>query len=179
MTFAEMPYRRPDLGAVLDRYDELTLKFSSAVSAAEQAELIERHEKLSADFQTLSTIAYIRNSINTADPFYEKEMAFFDESAPVFEERVQRFYRAVTASRFREELEKKTGSLFFKNLEIALRSFSPAVVELKKKENALVTEYEKPLASARSDFDGKVLNLSELQKYQISPDRATRRGAWE
>lgn len=179
MTFAEMPYRRPDLGAVLDRYDELTLKFSSAVSAAEQAELIERHEKLSADFQTLSTIAYIRNSINTADPFYEKEMAFFDESAPVFEERVQRFYRAVTASRFREELEKKTGNLFFRNLEIALRSFSPAVVELKKKENALVTEYEKLLASARIDFDGKVLNLSELQKYQISPDRATRRGAWE
>lgn len=179
MTFAKMEYRRPDLNSVIDRYEEITLKFTEGVSADEQLDLIAQHEKILEKFQTLSTIAYIRNSVNTADPFYEKEMAFFDSSTPVFEEHVQRFYRAVASSRFRKELEQKTGPLFFKNLEIALRSFSPAVTDLKKRENALVTEYEKLLASAQIDFDGKVLNLSELQKYQISPNRSTRREAWE
>ena len=179
MIFSKMEYRRPDLNALIGRYDEITGKFAASASAAGQYELIQQHEALSARFQTLSTLAYIRNSIDTVDPFYEKETAFFDAAAPVFEEHVQSFYRAVAASRFRGELERKTGSLFFKNIEIALRSFSPAVTDLKKRENALVTEYEKLLASARIEMRGETVNLSQLQKYQISPDRATRREAWE
>lgn len=179
MKFSEMKYQRPDLEAVCQKYREITQKFPNCSNADEQYDLILQHEKLMSRFQSMGTIASIRNSIDTVDPFYEGEMAFFDANNPVFEESVQNFYKAVSGSKFKAELEKKTGALFFKNLDIALRSFSPAVIDLKKKENALVTEYEKLLASAKIEFDGETLNLSEIQKHQVSQDRPTRKAAWE
>lgn len=179
MKFSEMEYRRPDLRAIQQKYREITQTFQNCSGSAEQYDLILRHEALLSHFQSMGTIASIRNSINTVDPFYEEEMAFFDANNPVFEESAQSFYKAVAASEFRKELEQKTGSLFFRNLEISLRSFSPAVIELKKKENALVTEYEKLLASAKIEFRGETLNLSEIQKYQVSRNRPTRKEAWE
>ncbi|WP_411677556.1 M3 family oligoendopeptidase [Caproicibacter sp.] len=179
MKFSDMKYERPDLDAMRKQYSEITKQFSECSNASEQYDLILRHEKLSSNFQSMGTVAYIRNSINTVDPFYEKEIAFFDSNNPVFEESVQNFYKVIVASKFRPELEQKTGKLFFKNLEISMRSFSPAVIDLKKKENALVTEYEKLLASAKIEFNGETLNLSEIQKYQISSDRPTRKAAWE
>jgi M3 family oligoendopeptidase len=179
MKFSEMPYQRPDLNEIKQKYARITKQFPECKSADEQYRLILEHEKLSSDFQTMNTIAYIRNSINTTDPFYETEMAFFDANNPVVQESIQNFYRAAAQSRFKSELEKKTGKIFFTNIDLALKSFSPAVIDLMKRENALVTEYEKLLASAKMDFDGKTLNLSEIQKYTISSDRSVRKGAWE
>lgn len=179
MKFSEIEYRRPDLSKIKQAYEQITHRFAESSGAQEQYELILQHEKLYSNFQSMSTVAYIRNSVNTTDPFYEAEMSFFDTNNPVMDEYVQNFYKAVASSEFKEKLEEKTGKLFFKNLEISLRSFSPAVIELQQKENALVTEYEKLLASAKIEFDGKKLNLSEIQKYQISPNRNTRRDSWE
>lgn len=179
MKFSQMEYKRPDLAVVLQSYEEITGRFPQCGSAKEQMELIGRHEKLSGHFHSMSAIVYILNSIDTADPAYREEMAFYDANSPVFEDCVQNFYRAVASSRFRKELAKETGETFFRNIEIALKTMSPAVIELRKRENALVTEYERLLASARIEFDGKTLNLSEIQKYSISPDRNVRRSAWE
>lgn len=179
MKFNEMKYERPDLDAIRKAYREMTAEFPKCGSAREQMELIRRHEKLSDHFSSMSTIAYIHNSINTANPVYAKEIAFYDENSPVFESCVQDFYKAVAASPFQKELARETGELFFKNLELALKITSPAVIDLRKRENALITEYEKLLASAHIEFEGKTLNLSEIGKYTISPDRNIRKSAWE
>lgn len=179
MTFTDIVYKRPNLEQIKKDYEQITRKFAASSNVQEQYELILEHEKLYSNFQSMSTVAYIRNSINTADPFYEGEMAFFDSNSPLMDNYVQNFYKTVFSSKYKTELEEKTGKLFFKNLEISLRSFSPAVIELKQKENALVTEYEKLLASAKIEFDGKKLNLSEIQKYQISQNRDIRKSAWE
>ena len=179
MKFSEMPYHRPDLDAVEKQYQELTARFTKSGSAREQYELILEHEKLSKEFETLSTIAYIRNSINTLDKYYEAEQAFFDTNMPVYETYRQNFYKAVVKTSFREELEKQTGRLFFKNIELNLKSFSPAITDLVQQENALVTEYEKLLASAKIEMDGQTLNLSQIAKYTTSCNRAFRKEAWE
>ncbi|WBY63571.1 MAG: M3 family oligoendopeptidase [Thermocaproicibacter melissae] len=178
MKFSEMPYKRPDLDAIEREYARITEEFEKADSAEKQYELILEHEKLTCDFDTMSTIAYIHNSINTTDPFYEKEMAFFDANNPVMNSWRQKFYEAVNRSAFKEKLAERTGQLFFTNIALSLKSFSDKTTELQKRENALVTEYEKLLASAKIDFHGETLNLSEIQKYTISPDREVRREAW-
>jgi M3 family oligoendopeptidase len=178
MKFSEMPYKRPDLDAIKREYARITEEFEKADSAEKQYQLILEHEKLTCDFDTMSTIAYIHNSINTTDPFYEKEMAFFDANSPVMNSWRQNFYEAVDRSAFKEKLAERTGRLFFTNISLALKSFSDETTELQKRENALVTEYEKLLASAKIDFHGETLNLSEIQKYTISPDREKRREAW-
>ena len=178
MKFSEMPYRRPDLDALKNEYGRITEEFKKSGSAEDQYRLILEHEKLIGDFETMGTIAYIRNSIDTADPFYEAEMAFFDANNPVANTYQQDFYRAVDSSPFRAELEQRAGRLFFVNLGLALKSSSHETVGLQRKENALVTEYEKLLASAKIDFRGETLNLSEMQKHTISPDCSARKEAW-
>ena len=95
MKFSEMPYHRPDVAAAEKKYTELTEKFQRSTSAKEQYQVILEHEKIKNNLDTLSTIAYIRNSINTTDKFYEDEMAFVDENSPVIEEYIQKFYQAV------------------------------------------------------------------------------------
>ena len=179
MKFKDMPYKRPDLEAVRQKYEDLTRRFTAAASAREQYALLLEHEQLSGNFETMETLAMIRESIDTTDPFYEAEVAFFDENSPRFSDWQQVFYKAVAASKFRRGLSERTGEIFFKNIEIALRSFSPAVIELCQRENALTTEYEKLLASAKIEFQDGVYNLSEMQKFTILPDRAVRKAAWE
>lgn len=178
MKFSQMPYIRPNLNEIKQKYGQITEQFSKCRSAEEQYHMILEHEKLYGNFQSSSTIAYIRNSINTTDQFYEAEMAFFDANTPIVEDFKQKFYKAVNKSQFKKGLEKYVGKIFFTNIELALKSFSPAVIDLQKKENALVTEYEKLLASAKINFNGQTLNLSEIQKYTISPDRNVRKNAW-
>lgn len=178
MKFSEMPYSRPDLGAVEREYGRITETFGKTDSADGQYRLILEHEKLSENFDTMATIAYIRNSINTTDPFYEKEMAFFDANSPDVNSLRQEFYKAVDRSPYKKELEQRTGKLFFTNIALSLKAFSPETVELQKKENALVTEYEKLLASAKIDFRSETLNLSEIQKHTVSSDRTERQEAW-
>lgn len=80
---------------------------------------------------------------------------------------------------FRPELEKVTGELFFRNLEIAKKTFSPSIISLMQEENKLATEYEQLLASADISIGGEQCNLSEIIRYQTSPDRKLRQEAWE
>lgn len=179
MKFTDMPYKRPDLTAIEKSYDAITKRFAQAGSADEQYALILEHEKLSDAFYTMAAICEIRHTVDTTDAFYETEMAFFDDNGPLLSDYRQRFYRAVADSKFCSELEMRTGKIFFTNIEIALRSFSPEVIDLCQKENALTTEYEKLLALAKIDFQGGTYNLSEMQKFTIVQDRAVRKEAWE
>ena len=179
MKFTEIPYSRPDVPALLAAYDALTERVKNASSAAEQLAAFEEHEALSESFSTDVSYVYIRNTIDTTDPFYEAEQAFMDENCPLYEEKLDAFYRALYHSPFRPELEEQLGSLLFENIGISLKTFSPKNIALSQEESALVTEYAKLLASAQIPFQGETLNLSQLRKYEESLDRAVRKEAYQ
>ena len=177
MKFSQMKYRRPDTTAVEMEYRDITQRFPLCENAEQQLALLDRHEKLLGNVRTMSNLAYIRNSINTTDPFYKEEQAFFDEYLPTLQEFVQAFMDQVLASEFRPELEKVTGPLFFRNQEIAKKTFSPEIIPLMQEENRLATEYEQLLASADLSIQGESCNLSEIIRYQTSPGRKLRQEA--
>ncbi|MCL1934783.1 MAG: M3 family oligoendopeptidase, partial [Defluviitaleaceae bacterium] len=78
---------------------------------------------------------------------------------------------------FRKELEEKWGILLFINEEIELKTLSPKVIEELREENKLVLEYSKLTASAKIEFDEKVLNLSQMGPYLENLDRNIRKNA--
>ena len=178
MKFSEMPYERVDLEKLGKEYDALSEKVRAARDGETLVELFREMEKLSVHLSTMTSLAYVRNSINTKDEFYEAEQKFYDSSLPAFEEHNQKLTLAFYESPYRDALEKLIGSLYFKNIEIELKTFSPAIVEELGRENQLVSEYQKLIASARIDFDGKVLNVSQLAAYKESPDRNVRHAAY-
>ena len=177
MKFSEFPYQRPDYEQLMKDVSALTEKFEQAKSAQEQIDLISELEQLRIKLETASTICNIRYTIDTRDPFYDKEYEYNEKMYPLLHEKLQAFDKVMFNSPFRKELEKEYGTLRFKNIEISLKSFSPELIPLMQEENRLVQQYQKLCASAQIEFDGKICNLSQLTPYQQSPDREVRKAA--
>lgn len=179
MKFSEMPYSRPDMEALAAATTQTLEAMKAAPNAAGQIAAYDAYEKKMQTAGTMQQIAYIRHTINTKDEFYNAENDYMDEIGPKLQELSHQVNTALLESPYRAELEKHYGALMFKNLEIAARSFSPAIVELMQEENKLVSEYQNLYASATVEFDGKIMPLPLLGPYKQDPDRAVRKAAYE
>lgn len=179
MKFSEMPYSRPDMEALAAATTQTLEAMKAAPNAAGQIAAYDAYEKKMQTAGTMQQIAYIRHTINTKDEFYNAENDYMDEIGPKLQELSHRVNTALLESPCRAELERHYGALMFKNLEIAARSFSPAIVELMQEENKLVSEYQNLYASATVEFDGKIMPLPLLGPYKQDPDRAVRKAAYE
>ena len=179
MKFSEMPYSRPDMEALAAATTQTLEAMKAAPNAAGQIAAYDAYEKKMQTAGTMQQIAYIRHTINTKDEFYNAENDYMDEIGPKLQELTHRVNTALLESPYRAELEWHYGALMFKNLEIAARSFSPAIVELMQEENKLVSEYQNLYASATVEFDGKIMPLPLLGPYKQDPDRAVRKAAYE
>ena len=179
MKFSEMPYTRPDPEAVKAGMTELTGRLKSAKSYAEARAIFLEKEEKEKQVDTMGTLAYVRHSIDTRDEFYDGEIEFWDEIGPELEEYEQAWIDAMLASPFRREFEAEYGDLMFVNAEIQKKTFSPAIIADMQKENELVTEYDKLIASAQIPFEGGVYTLSQMEPFQDDPDDARRLAAWK
>ena len=179
MKFSQMKYERIDVNELGKTYDEITLDIKNAETENDVFSAIEKHEKESSHFSTMANLAYIRHSINTEDKFYDDENAYYDENGPVLQEKITVFMNTLLSSKYRKNVEEKYGSLLFKNLEMELKCFSPEIIPLLQKENKLVSDYQKLVASAQIDFKGEKLNISQLGIYKLDKDRTVRKEAYE
>ena len=177
--FSEMPYERPDPETVKAELKELTNRLTNAQSYAAARTVFLEEEEWYKRLDTMSTLAYIRHSIDTRDPFYDSEIEFWDETGPVFEEYKQAWTEALLLSPFRKEFEAEYGELMFVNAELARKTFSPEIIPDLQKENELTTEYAKLLASAQIPFEGGVYTLSQLTPFKTDADDKRRLGAWK
>ena len=179
MKFSEMPYVRPDMDKVKAELNACAVKIRTADSVEAQIAAFDEASELSKDLMTTGSIAYVRNTINTADKFYDAEREFFDQAGPELEESLQAINIALLDSPYRKELETHYGSLLFKNLEISRRSFKPELIPLMQEASKLEAQYQKLYAGLTVEFDGQTMPLPMLGKFKESPDRAVRRAAFE
>ena len=177
MKFKDMPYKRVDMEAAKQELTTIMKEFEAAKTAQEQLEVHKRYYALSERMQTQMTIASIRHSIDTSDEFYEAEKTYYDQEGPAFDNLAVQYKKMLYASPFREEIEKVIGGPAIRNIELASKAVSEEIIPLMQEENALVTEYEKLLASASIDWEGETLNLSTIIPYLNNKDRDIRRKA--
>jgi M3 family oligoendopeptidase len=177
MKFSEFGYQRPDIKDVQSRYQSLLDKLESAPTPEEMESLMADVNKLRIEFGSMSTIAAIRHSINTADEFYKNEQAYFDQTGPLLGQYETRYYALLIKSKHRPWLENKVGKHLFVMAELALKVFKPEIVPDLQMENKLSTEYTALLASARIMFEGQERTLSQMGPFLISPDRQMRQKA--
>ena len=177
MKFSDYKYERPDLESLGKEFDSLLHSFENAKSYEEQNEIMEEINKLRSHIETMGTLVSIRHSINTEDEFYAAEKDFIDENMPLYENMVTKYYKALINSKFRTELEKTWGKQIFRLAELRIKTFSEEIMEDLVKENKLITEYDKLIASAKLDFEGETRNLSQMIPFMESEDRDMRRRA--
>lgn len=179
MKFEDYPYTRPDIAELKSRFNTLRENFSLASSFDEQDAILVEINALRGEFESMSQIVSIRQTVDTTDTFYEKEQEFFDENMPVYQGLISDLYQALVGSRFRGDLEAKWGMQFFRIAELTLKTFKPEIIEDLQLENKLTTEYTKLIASAKIFFEGEERNLSGLGPFLQANDRETRKGANE
>lgn len=179
MKFCDMPYERIKFEDVMEELRNLMEQLAGAKSAEEAFQVHKKYYALSDRVSTQVTLTSIRHSLDTTDEFYEKEQEYYDEQIPAYSNMCVEYQKILFHSPFRGELEKKIGPVAFKNMELAFASVKEEVIPLMQEENALVTEYEKLLASAKIDWEGQTLNLSLLGPYLKHKDREIRRRAYE
>ena len=174
MNFNDYKYEHLDLEKIKGEFSELIDSFEKAENVEGQIEAFDKIIKLRNHIETMQTLVSIRHSIDTNDEFYDKENEYMDEISPILFGFTNDFYKALVNSKFKEELIKKYGKFLFDLAENTLKVFSNEIIPDAQEENRLSSKYSKLIASAKIDFDGKELNLSQMVPYTQSKDRNVR-----
>jgi len=177
MKFSQMKYIRPELEETKAKYNELLENFKASKTAEEAFASYKEIDDYKKYVDSMFVIGEIRKTLNTKDEFYSAEQDYLDEIDPELEECTQEISKALLQSPFRKELEQAWGSVLFTNLEIDLKTFSPAIIKDLQEENELTSKYDDLMADAEIEFDGKTLNISEMEPYFLNPDREVRKAA--
>ncbi|HKL95610.1 MAG TPA: M3 family oligoendopeptidase [Haploplasma sp.] len=177
MTFKDFKYERPNIDDYVAKVNEQLANISDESTLEEEIKAFSKINELSDELSSMAQLASIRVSINTKDPFYEKEEEFFNENSP----HIQAVDNLVTTkllnSKNRLGLEEAFGKLLFDQAEVALKTFKPEIIADLQEENRLQTEYSKLTAGAEISFNGNIYNLSQMSPFTQSTDRETRKNA--
>ena len=174
MNFNDYKYEHIEVEKIKAEFSENIKNFENSKNVEEQCEYFDKIIKLRNYLDTMQTLVSIRHSIDTTDEFYDKENEYMDEISPILFSFTNDFYKALVNSKFKKELTQKYGKFLFEKAENTLKTFSSEVIPDFQEENRLTSKYEKLIASAKIEFDGKELNLSQMVPYTQSKDRNVR-----
>ena len=175
--FSKMEYRRPDIEKYEKDIYAVFKKFDEAKTAKECIDIIDEAENLFVMMNTLSSLVYIRYTINTKDEFYAKEQEFFDEIGPRLSKYADEYRKRILSCKFRKELVEEFGNTIFDMYEMENKTFSPEIMDDLAVENKLVSEYSRLMASAELEYKGEKRNLSQMIPFTMSKDRQERKEA--
>ena len=179
MKFKDFKYERPDMHQFKVDFEALIEKFNDATSPEAQLVIIKEINAMRNHIESLSQIVQIRHTIDTTDAFYDAENDFIDDAMPLYMEMVDKYYRALDQSKFKDALRKELGDHIFNIIEVKLKTFHPDIIEDLKTENMLASKYTKLRTSAKIMFDGEERNLAQMVPYYESKDRPVRKEAQE
>lgn len=177
MKFSEYQYNRPNMQEVEKQFTDAIAIIKKSIDLEEVSKAFEAINKVKSTVSTMESLVYVRHSINTNDVFYEQEQSFFDENMPIYANYVNQLALALVGCPLTRELEEKYGRKLFDSVRTSLKTFKPEIIEDLQEENKLVTKYDKLIASAKIEFDGKILNLPQMTPYMSSPNRDVRKNA--
>lgn len=176
--FTQIQYKRPDMNAFNETVKKFIKQFPEAVDYPEARALYMELNRSNDCFDTMYTVAEIRNTVNTADEFYEKEMEFFAEAVPKAQLQLKAAHEVFLASAYVEQFENEFGNLYIRNIKNQIRFANEDNVENKIRESRLTQQYAKASAICTTMFHGEEVNFYGLLKFMQSPDRNIRREAF-
>ncbi|MBS5522472.1 MAG: M3 family oligoendopeptidase [Clostridiales bacterium] len=177
--FSNIQYERPDMESFKAAVKTFVEEFPKADSYETAKALFLKLNQAKDHLDTMNTVASIRNTVNTADEFYEKEMEFFAQAVPEAELALKAANERILESPFLKAFEKDYGELYIHNIRNQLRFANEANLENQVKESRLTQQYAKVSAVCTTTFHGENVNFYGLLKYMQSTDRTLRREAFQ
>lgn len=179
MKFSEYVYERPDLKEVQSQYQKAFLQLKQSASTDEFMTVFKQLNQLRNHLSSMMTLSSLRYTINTADEFYSDENDYWDENSPYYQQLDTQLYKIILESPLLEDLKKIIPAPFFGIIDCQLKAFDDCILEDLMLENKTATQYDKLKASAKIEFEGKIMNLPEISALCESKNRETRKKASE
>jgi M3 family oligoendopeptidase len=169
----------PDPASVELRYEALLSELGAARSEQDMATLVSRWDALKRETDTWSSLVELHSAQDTADAAYKAERTRCDELTTAWRVHDLSIQRALVESTHRAALEQRMGKYVFQRWECDVAAFAPEIAEDTVREQALCTAYQELTGGAEVELNGERLTLSQLRRFEVSPERATRREAVE
>ena len=113
LTFAEIPYKRPDFEAVGKKIFALAEQMKTASCYEEMRSVYFQKQDVERELDEMHTVCSIRSDINTEDPFYSEERRVFNTEIPGLLPAEKAWNEAFLASPYREEFSREFGDRLF------------------------------------------------------------------
>jgi M3 family oligoendopeptidase len=162
---------------VAAEYGQITDRLLIAATAADAIAAVEQWDALRRRLNTWVALVYIRFNQDTRNETYVKNREYCDEIEPKFTNLAVGMKRRLMEHRHRPEIERRFGRHAFNLWECDIASFDPAIEEDLVEQSKLFAEFKALLASAKFEFQGETLTLSELMKFNEHPNRGVRHDA--
>lgn len=176
--FSEIEYKRPDLEEYKKGIAEYIKAFKSAKTYDKARSLFLEHAKDGDRIGTMQRVAYIRNTIDTNDKFYEGEINFYNEKLPEVQLLEKEENELLLSSPFKADFEREFGTDLIKSVEAGVRLTDESAIPEQIEEANLSQEYSKTAAGCKTLFRGEECNFYGLMKHMQSTDRAERKEAY-
>ena len=173
----DVKVERPSKEEIINAVNELDKKLVEAKSGDEAVSIVREYFTLTDNIRTIMSLIYIRHSINTVDEYYKELSDLIDEISPEISEATNSFDKHFYDSKYREELVKAFGQLYFDQVALSMKTFSKEVIPDLVNENKLVSEYINLISGASIEFRGKTYSISQMGKFTTNLDRETRKEA--
>ena len=177
--FSGLPYSRPDAKKFKKDLEKIIASGRKATTFEDVDKAFLSFMRAYEMWATTVTIASIRNTMNMADEFYDKEMEFFNTENSKLMLTMKKAIKFLLSTPYRPQLEEKYGSHMFKNYEVEMKHIKLSIVLPSIKEGKLGKEYSKTIAGCSVDFMGEKCNIYGLLRHMESTDRNERKAAFE
>ena len=179
MKYSELHYERIDVEKNRKVMEGFVDRISGADSADEQISTILEANDTSREYQSYAAMASLNFSRDINDEKAKAEKDYYDSIGPDMQEIGDIFDKAINDSEFKNELSKKWGDTFLKQIEMGLKTFDPQIKDMLKQETELRNEYTTLTAGAKIEFEGKNYNLAGLGPFHSDQDRDVRKRSYE
>ncbi len=176
--FKDLTYARPNVSELKRNYLKAVSAFRKAKTFEEADKAYRASNEVINRVMTQYSIAYIRNTVNMKDAFYDEEMKFFNKAMPKLMPVMKKGVSAMLKTRFRPQFEELYGKHLFRNAETQEKLMKPSIILPSIRENILTTAYSKTAASCSVEFRGETCNFYGLLRHMQSTDREERREAF-
>jgi M3 family oligoendopeptidase len=164
----------PVYGDVAADYERITAALDSAATGAEAITAVERWDLLRRRLYTWITLVNIRFNQDTRNAEFVKNREYCDELEPRLTNLAVAMKRRLLKSPHRPAIEARFGTHAFNLWECDIDAFDPAIEDDLVEQSKLFAEFKSLLASAKFEFQGESLTLSELMKFNEHVDRRVR-----
>lgn len=163
-----------DKDDIISGYKKIKERLENATSASETISVIRDFFSYEDDLSTIISLVNYRHTINTLDEEYTKLQDLLDVILPSIQEASQEISHLIYNNKYREDLEKEFGKLYFDQIAVSLKTFSSEIVDDLIKENQEQSKYVNLISSAKIEFNGNTYSIPQMGKFTTSMDRDTR-----